>query len=752
MDRETDKSLVIRGMHCAGCAQTVGAALRNVPGVTEARVNLMTARASVRYDPARATVADLEAAVRAAGYEAAPDEGAASAGGGDDADAAGASAERRSLRRRAIGAWIFAAPLAWLAMGEHIGLPAFALAPPWMGLAQLLLATPIIGFGWPFFRRGFGALLGGRAPNMDTLVALGTGAAYIESAVAAIGIWARAAHGHAHLYFETAGMLIAFISLGKWLEAVAKGRAAGAIRRLLDLAPPAARVIRDGEEREIPAAEVAVGDTVVVRPGERIPVDGEVIDGASSIDESMLMGESLPVEKRPGDAVVGGTVNRTGSFRFRATAVGADTTLAGIVRIVREAQATKAPIERLADRVAAWFVPAVAGIALVAFVAWLIAGFPFAFALRIAIAVLIVACPCAMGLATPAAVLVASGIAAERGILIRSAEALERVGGLTAVVFDKTGTLTAGEPAVTDVIPAPGIERRDLLALAAAAESRSEHPIGEAIVRAARADGIEIAEPDAFEAEPGLGLAARIRGSEVAVGKVSWLAGRGADPKVLEPERERLESDGKTAIGVADGGRLAGLIAVADEPRAGAREAVESLARQGLRVVMLTGDNDRTARAIAERVGIREVIAGVLPARKAEEIERLRAEGARVAMVGDGVNDAPAIAAADVGIAIGGGTDVAIEAGQIVLVRSDPRDVTLALDLSRYALRKIRQNLGWAFGYNVCAIPIAAGLLYPIAKILLHPAIAAAAMSASSVSVLANSLAMRWVWRRRRAT
>ncbi|MBN1417390.1 MAG: copper-translocating P-type ATPase [Planctomycetes bacterium] len=737
-------TLAIEGMHCAGCAQAIGAALRRVPGVADARVNLMTARASVRYDPERAAIGDLEAAVHAAGYEAKAEIDAAA---GDDRDAS--RAEARTLLRRTIGAWVFAAPLSWLAMGEHIGLPVPALAPPWMALLQLLLATPAVGFGWPFFRRGIGTLFAGRAPNMDTLVALGAGAAYAESIVASIGVWIRAAPAPGHLYFETAGMLIAFISLGKWLEAIAKGRAAGAIRRLLDLAPPSARVVRDGEEREIPAAEVAVGETIVVRPGERIPVDGEVIDGSSAVDESMLTGESMPVEKRGGDTVAGGTLNRTGSFRFRATAVGADTTLAGIVRIVREAQATKAPIERLADRVAAWFVPAVAGIAAVALAVWLIAGFPFAFALRIAIAVLIVACPCAMGLATPAAVLVASGIAAERGILIRSAEALERVGRLTAVVFDKTGTLTIGEPAVTDILPAPGIERRELLALAAAAESRSEHPIGEAIVRAARAEGIEIAEPEAFEAEPGRGLAVRIRGRETAVGKVAWLVERGADSAALEPERERLEAEGKTAVGVAEGGRLAGLIAVADEPRKGAREAVESLARRRLRVALLTGDNERTARAIAARVGIREVLAGVLPARKAEEIRRLAREGARVAMVGDGVNDAPALAAADVGIAIGSGTDVAIEAGQIVLVRSDPRDVPLALDLSRYALRKIRQNLGWAFGYNVLAIPVAAGVLYPIAGILLHPAVAAAAMSASSVSVLANSLAMRWTWRRR---
>ncbi|GAB6062936.1 heavy metal translocating P-type ATPase [Deferrisoma palaeochoriense] len=721
--------LHVTGLATAADAERLEAALRALEGVNDVRVALATGTVRVTYDPRRTRVSRMVEAASRLGYTASPAEGR-------DAEAELRAREVRTFQLRLAAAWAFALPLLYLAMGPMVGLP----APPWpeqtLAWLQFALCTPIVVAGWNFYVNGGRALWHG-APNMDSLVAIGTGTAYLYSLYQTL--W-----GGGHLYYETAGLLIAFILLGKTLEAVAKGKTSEAIKKLMGLQPKTARVVRDGAEIEIPVDEVEVGDRVRVRPGEKIPVDGRVVEGHSAVDESMLTGEPMPVEKQPGDVVIGGTVNKTGTFVFEATRVGSETALAQIIHLVEEAQGSKAPIQNLADRVARVFVPAVVAIAVLAFHAWMTpAGADLGQALSAFIAVLIIACPCALGLATPTAVMVGTGKGAELGILFKGAAALQRAGDVDTVVFDKTGTLTRGEPVLTDVVPLSESDEAEILTLAAAAERRSEHPLARALLDAAQARGLTLPEPEAFEAVPGGGIRARVEARDVRVGSRRFLEAEGVDVQGTGEALDPLEAEGKTALLVAADGRVLGVVAVADTPKEHAAEAVAALQRLGVRTVLLTGDNRRTAEAVARQVGIGEVLAEVLPADKAARVRELQAAGRVVAMVGDGINDAPALAQADLGIAIGSGTDVAIESADVVLVRDDLRDVVRAMDLSRYTLRKIRQNLFWAFVYNTVGIPIAAGVLYPFTGWLLNPVIAGAAMAFSSVSVVTNSLTMR---------
>jgi Cu+-exporting ATPase len=731
-------------MHCAACVAAVERALKKVDGVADARVNFASEKATIDFDPQLVTLEALDAAVSDAGYTPVHEAAGETAAEATDREQEARRAELAELRARFVVSMGLALPLLYLAMGPHLGLPAPPLSGGAMALLQLLLTTPILAVNHVFYTRGILAVARSGAATMDTLVALGTGAAWLYSVVSSILVWTgRDPHAAHRLYYETAGVLVAFIVLGKWLEAIARGKTSEAIRALMGLAARTATVVREGRELEVPVEEVRVGDIVLVRPGQKIPVDGTVAEGSSSVDESMLTGESIPVEKGAGDRVTGATVNGTGSFRFRAERVGRDTVLAQIVRLVEQAQGSKAPIQALADRVAAVFVPVVVGIAVLAFGGWLLAGQSFAFALSIFIAVLVIACPCALGLATPTAVMVGTGIGARNGILIKSAEALQRAHQVTTVVFDKTGTLTRGAPELTDVIALGGADEAGLLRDAAAVERLSEHPLAEAVVHGARARGLEVPEAAHFKSVTGKGVRAMVGGREVVLGNRALMGELGFALGEAEPRLAALEEAGRTAVIVGVAGKVAGLVAVADTLKPHAREAVDALRRMGKKVVMITGDNRRTGEAIGRQLGIDRVLAEVRPDGKAEEVRKLQEAGERVAMVGDGINDAPALTQADVGVAMGSGTDVAIESGDVVLIRGDLRDAVTAIDLSRYAMGKIRQNLFWAFVYNSIGIPVAAGLLYPAFHFLLNPMIAGAAMAFSSVSVVSNSLLMR---------
>jgi Cu+-exporting ATPase len=740
MERVT---LPVRGMHCAACVGKVERALDEVPGVEEASVNLATERATVAYDPGRADLARLRAAVAAAGYELGELPTPAQGEGAPDRERAAREEEQRQLGRRVLVGAALSVPVVLGSMPEL-----FPWAPAWLrdpGLL-LVLTTPVQFWVGAPFHRGFLRDLRYRNASMSTLVSLGTNAAYFFSV--AVTLWPNAfmALG-AMTYYETAAVVITLVALGRWLEARARGRTSDAIRRLMTLAPRTARVLRDGIEVEVPTAEVQIGDLARIRPGERIPVDGETVEGASSVDESMLTGESLPVDKTVGSPVSAGTVNLTGSFVLRATRVGAATTLARIIRLVEEAQGSRAPIQRLADRVAAVFVPVVLVIAAATFLGWWLLGPApsVLYALTNAVAVLVIACPCAMGLATPTAIMVGTGRGAELGVLIKSATALETLHRVDTVVFDKTGTLTVGRPAVTDVVALPPATEEDVLALAAAAEQGSEHPIGQAIVARAKAQGLALPPVSAFAALPGQGIDALAPEGRVLLGNRAFMESRGVDVASLQPRAAAVAQDGKTVVYVALALRPLGLIAAADVIKPEAPAAVAALTARGLDVVMVTGDGRLTAEAIARHAGLSRVLAEVLPADKAREVERMRVAGRRVAMVGDGINDAPALAQADVGIAMGSGTDVAIEAADVTLMRGDLRGVIVAWELSRATIRVVKQNLVWAFGYNVVLIPVAAGLLYPLWGMLLSPILAGAAMALSSVSVVANSLRLkRW--------
>jgi P-type Cu+ transporter len=741
MDKRT---FAVRGMHCAACVGKVERALRGVPGVGDAAVNLATERATVQWDPQRADVPALAAAVAAAGYELAEAPPAAAPGAAaEDREQLARAAEQRRLRARVLVGIVLSIPIVLGSMTE-----VFSWAPRWLRdpWTLLLLATPVQFWVGADFHRGFLRDLWHRSASMSTLVSLGTNAAYFFSV--AVTVWPHAFMALGAMpYYETAAVVITLVALGRWLEARARGRTSEAIRRLVALAPRTARVLRDGRELDVPTSDVVVGDLVRIRPGERVPVDGEIVDGTSTIDESMLTGESLPVTKGPGATVFSGTVNRTGSFVFRASRVGAETTLARIVRLVEEAQGSRAPIQRLADRVAAVFVPIVLVIAAVTFVGWWALGPApsLLYALTNAVAVLVIACPCAMGLATPTAIMVATGRGAELGILVKSAEAVETLAGVDTMVFDKTGTLTVGRPSVTDVIPAPGVGEDEVLALAAAAEQGSEHPIGEAIVTRAKERGLALPPVTEFVTVPGQGIDAQAPAGRLLLGNRALMDARGVDVTTLAARADVLAQTGKTVVYLAVAFRPLGLIAVADTLKPHARTVVSELRRRGIDVAMLTGDDRRTAAAIASEAGIERVLAEILPEDKAREIARLREQGRRVAMVGDGINDAPALAQADVGIAMGSGTDVAIEAAGVTLMRGDLRAVVAAVDLARRTIRIVKQNLVWAFGYNVVLIPVAAGLLYPFWGVRLSPILAGAAMAFSSVSVVTNSLRLkRW--------
>jgi Cu+-exporting ATPase len=746
--RESEVELAIEGMHCASCVQKVERELAAEPGVVSAAVNLAAETARVRLAPS-ADPPDLIAAVERAGFEA---RVVGDAAGADAEREAVREAEIRSLRRRWLTAFVLWLPFGAFEMAPHLlmlaglHLPGWPILPP--GL-QLLLATPILAYSGRHFFVGAWKGLKHRSADMNTLVATGTGAAYVYSAAATLApdVFRRAGI-EPHVYFEAAATIVTLILLGTWLEVRAKGRTGEAIRALLGLQPRVARVRRGETEIEIPLDEVQPGDVLVVRPGEKVPVDGEVISGRSAVDESMLTGESMPVEKGPGDEVIGATMNRTGSFAFRATRVGSETALAQIVRLVREAQGSKAPVQRLADVVAAYFVPIVIAVAIATFVIWYVSGPEpsLTYAIVASVAVLIIACPCALGLATPMAIMVGTGRGAAMGILIKDAESLETAHSVDVIVLDKTGTVTRGEPSVTDVVPGTAISEEELLTLAAGAERGSEHPIGEAIVREAEARRLAIPAATGFGALAGRGIEAEVEGRSVVIGTAELLASRGLDPAAAGVKTElagELADAGKTTVLVAVDGRVIGLLAVADTVQEGSGEAVRALRARGLEVIMLTGDDRRTAQAIARSVGIERVLAEVQPDEKAARIRELQVSGRRVAMVGDGINDAPALAQADVGIAIGTGTDVAIEAGDITLIRSDLRGVVQAIALSARTMRTIKQNLFFAFVYNVVGIPIAAGVLWPWTGLLLAPWVGALAMVLSDVTVMGNSLKLR---------
>ncbi|MBX5490782.1 MAG: copper-translocating P-type ATPase [Chloroflexi bacterium] len=744
-DGAGEATLAIEGMTCASCVARVEKALRRVPGVREASVNLATERAHVAYDPAAADLGQLVAAVERAGYQAralpatppvaAPTAAAAPAVHEREREREIADLRRKALVSLAVGAAMMA--LMYLPLGLDLPL----VAP------LLLIAATGVQFwaGSSFYRAAWAAARHGSA-NMNTLVAVGTSVAYGYSAFVTLwpGLAARWGFPY-HLYYETAVIIIALILLGRWLEARARKQTSAAIQALMGLQARTARVLRDGIEQDVPVEAVVVGDLVRVRPGEKVPVDGVVVEGRSTVDESMLTGESLPVEKGPGDTVIGATLNKTGSFVFRATKVGRDTTLAQIVRLVEEAQGSKAPIQRLADTVAGYFVPVVLALAALTFGLWLLVGPEprLSFALTAAIAVLIIACPCALGLATPTAIMVGTGRAAELGILIRGGEALEQAHRIDTIVLDKTGTLTRGKPAVVGVVAAAEWSEGVLLRLAAAAERGSEHPLGEAIVARAQADGLALPAAEAFAALPGQGVRARVEGHEVLLGNRALLEQAGIDVTALVARAEAYADRGATPLYVAIDGHAAGLIAVADTLKPEAREAVAALRALGLAVWMLTGDHRATAEAIAREVGIDRVLAEVQPAQKATQVKALQAQGRVVAMVGDGINDAPALAQADLGIAIGTGTDVALAASDITLVGGDLRGIVAAIALSRQTVGTIKQGLFWAFAYNVLLIPVAMGALYPLFGVLLNPVLAAAAMAMSSVSVVTNALRLR---------
>ena len=738
------RTFAVRGMHCAACVGKVERALRAVPGVADAAVNLATERATVQWNPERADVPALAAAVAAAGYELADAPPAAAPGAAaEDREQAARAAAQRRLRARVLVGIVLSVPIVLGSMTEIFPWAPAWLRDPW---TLLVLATPVQFWVGADFHRGFLRDLRHRSASMSTLVSLGTNAAYFFSV--AVTLWPHAFMTlDAMPYYETAAVVITLVALGRWLEARARGRTSDAIRRLVALAPRTARVLRDGREVDVPTSEVLVGDLVRIRPGERVPVDGEVTDGTSTIDESMLTGESLPVTKAAGATVFSGTVNRTGSFVFRASRVGAETTLARIVRLVEKAQGSRAPIQRLADRVAAVFVPIVLVIAAATFVGWWALGPApsLLYALTNAVAVLVIACPCAMGLATPTAIMVATGRGAELGILVKNAEALETLARVDTMVFDKTGTLTIGRPTVTDVIPAPGAGDDDVLALAAAAEQGSEHAIGEAIVTRAKERGLALPPVTEFATVPGQGVDALAPDGRLLLGNRALMDARGVDVTALATRADALAQAGKTVVYLAVAFRPLGVIAVADTLKPEARSVVAELRRLAIGVAMLTGDGRRTAAAIAGEADIERVLAEVLPEDKAREIARLREQGRRVAMVGDGINDAPALAQADVGIAMGSGTDVALEAAGVTLMRGDLHGVVAAVDLARRTIRIVQENLVWAFGYNVVLIPVAAGLLYPLWGVLLSPILAGAAMAFSSVSVVTNSLRLkRW--------
>jgi len=733
----TDKSFAIEGMNCASCAAHVEKAAAKVEGISFASVNLATERLTVTYDEKKTSSNLLIDAVTRAGYKAIDDEKERKA----------KQPESNKLRSRLIWSLIFTIPLMVLTMSAMAGarLPAFMApesSPFAFAIIQALLTTPVIFFGRSFYTTGTKTLLRGN-PGMDTLVAMGTAAAWLYSIYATIRIAGGESHYVHSLYYESAAAIITLITAGRFMEARSKSRAGSAIRQLLSLAPPLATVIRDGKEKTVPASKVEVGDNVIVKPGERFPVDGIVIQGETSADESMLTGESIPVEKNEGSEVTGASINLNGSIVCRATRVGSATTLSQIIRLVEEAQGSKAPIARLADKISGIFVPVVMVLAVISATGWLIGTGDFQLAFTVLISVLIIACPCALGLATPVAVMVGTGRGARQGILIKSGAALETARKATVTVLDKTGTITTGRPVVTDIVPAQSSDAGRLMALAASAEARSEHPVAKAVIDRFGTAELSFGTPARFTALPGYGVEAFADNTHILAGSRRLMEQRKIDITSVEKTAGALADEGKTILYIAANGIIEGVIAVADTIRPGSEEAVTELKRMGLKVVMITGDSEQTAQHIAKLAGITHVIAGVLPGDKAEEVRKIRTGGETVIMVGDGINDAPALATADVGIAIGSGTDVAMEAADVVLIKNDLRDVVKTLKLSRATIKNIKQNLFWAFFYNILGIPVAMGALHLFGGPLLNPMIAAAAMSFSSVSVVWNALRIK---------
>lgn len=734
----------INGMTCAACAKAVERAVKKLDGTVDAAVNIATDKLALTYDETKLKPADIMDAVAKAGYEAHKIENKERV----DEDKLRKQMEIRTLWTKFIISAVFAVPLLYIAMGAMLGWPLpEALAPMdyplRYALTEILLTVPVIIAGSRFYTVGFKAILH-RSPNMDSLIAMGTSAAVLYSLYSTYRISIGDHMYVENLYFETAGVIITLILLGKSLEAVSKGRTSEAIKKLMGLAPKTAIVIQDGKEIEIPIEEVETGDIIAVKPGSKIPVDGEVIEGLTAVDESMLTGESIPVEKKPGDKVFTASINKTGSIRFKATKVGSDTALAQIIKLVEDAQGAKAPIAQTADIVSGYFVPIVFVIAVLSALAWyFIGGETLVFSLTIFISVLVIACPCALGLATPTAIMVGTGKGAEYGVLIKGGEALETTHKIKTIVFDKTGTITEGRPEVTDIITTKFIDKNKLLQIAASAEYGSEHPLGEAIVHGAEKEKLESLKVDKFNAIPGQGIEAEIEGKNVLLGNKKLMEERKIDLAELESQSDRLAAEGKTPMYMAFENQMAGIIAVADIVKESSARAIKRLHDMGVEVAMITGDNRKTAEAIAKQVGIDRVLSEVLPQDKANEVKKLQAEGKKVAMVGDGINDAPALAQADIGIAIGSGTDVAMESADIVLMRSDLMDVPAAIQLSKSTIRNIKQNLFWAFGYNAAGIPLAAGVLHIFGGPLLNPIFAAAAMSLSSVSVLTNALRLK---------
>lgn len=740
------ENLQIVGMTCAACANRIEKVVSKLDGVSTASVNFASEKLVTSYDPEKINVLEIKNAIAKAGYEALDIQKKITV----DEDKIRKEKEIKSLWTKFIVSAVCCIPLLYLAMGAMIWWLRFPIPdllkpmqyPLNYAYTQIVLLIPILVAGHKFYSVGFKAILS-RSPNMDSLIAMGTSAAVLYSFYSTYRISIGDFGYMEDLYFETAGVIITLILLGKSLEAVSKGKTSEAIKKLMGLAPKTAIVIQDGKEVIVPIEEVEVDDIILVKPGEKIPVDGVVTQGLTSIDESMLTGESIPIEKKEGDKVFAASINKNGSIQFKATKVGSDTALAQIIKLVEDAQGTKAPIAQMADIVSGYFVPIVFVIAVLASGAWLISGQTTVFALTIFISVLVIACPCALGLATPTAIMVGTGKGAEYGILIKGGEALEHTHKINTIVFDKTGTITEGKPEVTDILTVGDISEQKLLQIAASSEKGSEHPLGEAIVRGAEKESLHILDLDSFEAIPGYGIQVQVEGLKVLLGNEKLMVDRGISLTALKKESDKLASEGKTPMYIAIGNELSGIIAVADVVKQSSSNAIKKLHEMGIEVAMITGDNRRTAETIAKQVGIDRVLAEVLPQDKSNEVKKLQAEGRVVSMVGDGINDAPALAQADIGIAIGSGTDVAMESADIVLMKSDLMDVPTAIQLSKSTIRNIKQNLFWAFGYNVLGIPVAAGLLYAFGGPTLNPILAAAAMSLSSVSVLTNALRLK---------
>ncbi|MBN1066079.1 heavy metal translocating P-type ATPase [Clostridium botulinum] len=731
-------NLKVEGMTCSACANRVERVTKKIGGVQESNVNFATEKLTIVIDEDVTGYSDIKTAVEKAGYKLEKEDKAKE----DKKE----SNPAKELLNRFIISVILTVPLLIISMGHMVGMHLPSIIDPMINplnfaLIQIALTLPVMLVGYKFYKVGIKNLFK-LSPNMDSLISIGTLAAFLYGIFAIVKINQGNSEYAMHLYFESAAVILTLITLGKYLEAVSKGKTSQAIKALMGLAPKSATVIRNGIESIIPIEEVVAGDIVLVKPGEKLPVDGEVIEGGTSIDESMLTGESIPVEKEIGSNVIGASINKTGFIKYKATKVGKDTALAQIVKLVEEAQGSKAPIAKLADVISAYFVPIVIGLAIIAAVAWIVAGESMIFALTIFISVLVIACPCALGLATPTAIMVGTGKGAENGVLIKGGEALETTYKLNTIVFDKTGTITEGKPKVTDIL-VNNITENEILSLAASAEKGSEHPLGEAIVKEAEDRKLQLKEINKFNAIPGHGIEVLIDEKNIFLGNKKLMQEKNVDISSLDAQSERLSNEGKTPMYISINSELKGIIAVADTVKENSKEAIEMLHSMGIKVAMITGDNKNTANAIAKQVGIDIVLAEVLPEDKANEVAKLQKDGDKVGMVGDGINDAPALAKADIGIAIGSGTDVAIESADIVLMKSDLMDVPTAIKLSKATIRNIKENLAWAFGYNILGIPVAMGILHIFGGPLLNPMIAAGAMSFSSVSVLLNALRLR---------